>query len=130
MNRILSLLLICVFSVSVFADTEGSTAPKQPSPKNTIIALSKRTDNKTARIPSLIPYHKTVAAYDENGIIYVCLTEDSLWEMTIETIDGGTSTYYVSTIDLQQGVYIGILTGFTITLTNNYGITYIGEVYL
>lgn len=130
MKRVLSLLLICVFSVSIFAETEGSTVPKQPNSKNTIVALSKRVDNKTARIPSLNPSAQPVGIYNEDGMFTVCLPEDSTWELTINGIDGETSTYYVSTLNLQQGVYIGIMFDFNITLTNDYGITYIGEVYL
>lgn len=129
MKRVLSLLLICVFSVSIFAETDGSTVPKQPNSKNTIVALSKRVDNKTARIPSLSPNYQTIGTYDEDGIFTVYLAEDSTWELAIEGIDGETSTYYVSTLDLQQGVYIGVMYNLTITISNNSGITYIGEVF-
>lgn len=58
------------------------------------------------------------------------LYEDSIWEMTIEGIGGETGTYFVSTLELQQGVYIGVMSGFGITITNNSSITYIGEIYL
>lgn len=129
MKRILLLILTCVFSASVFAGSEGSTDKKQPHTKDTIISLSKRTDNKTARIPSLTS-PQTVGTYDENGIFSAYLPEDSIWTMVITATDGEMSTYYVSTHDLQQGVYVGVMSAFTITLTNDYGISYIGEVYL
>lgn len=125
----LIMLLICAFSVSVFADTEGSTLPKQPNSQNTIVSLSRRNDNKIARTPSLNPQNQIDGIYNEDGILFLYPSIDSEWELKIAS--STESMYFqVSTMELIRGVYIGELSTFTIELSSSTGTIFVGTVYL
>lgn len=126
----LFILVVCAFTASALAESPSPTTPQEPKSKDVHFTLNKKTDTKSLRAPSLNPPCPIVGIYNETGTLSVSLPEDSIWEMTIEGIDGETGTYFVSTPDFQQGVYIGVMSGFSITITNDSGITYIGEVYL
>lgn len=122
------ILFISVFTVSALAETTGPTPPQQPAPKEVRVVLSKQTGNKPFRAPSLTPTNQIVGLYTEDGTLSAYIPEDSTWEMVIGGVDGETYTYFVSTLDLHQGVRIGTMSGFSISITNDSGITYIGEV--
>lgn len=127
MKRIeLVILLFGLHIGSVCAETSTPTPPSTPVPQQIAIVLKNRSNNPL-RAPA---FNKIVGTYDEDGMFTIDLYEDSIWEMTIEGIGGETGTYFVSTLELQQGVYIGVMSGFGITITNNSSITYIGEIYL
>lgn len=124
------ILFICVFTVSALAETQNPTTPQQPAPKDVRIVLCKQTDKNVLRAPSLKPQDQIIGTYSDEGMFAVCLPDNSIWEMEVQSIDGETSTYIVSTINLQQGVYIGLMSDFSITLTNESNITYVGEICL
>lgn len=127
MKRIeLLILLLSLLGVSIWAETSTPTSPSNTTPQQIAIVLKNRS-NKPLRAPA---FNKIVGTYDEVGVFTIDLPEDSIWKMTIEGIDGETGTYFVSTLELQQGVYLGVISGFSITIINDSGITYIGEIYL
>ena len=125
----LIMLLICAFSVSVFADTEGSTLPKQPNSQNTIVSLSRRNDNKIARTPSLNPQNQIDGIYNEDGILFLYPSIDSEWELVISSKTASV-TLQTSTEELISGIYIGKLSNFTIALSSSTGAIFVGTVYL
>lgn len=126
----LFIMFVCVFAASTLAESQSPTTPQRPKSKDIHFTLSKQTDIKSLRAPSLNPSSPIVGTYNEEGMFNVALLEDSAWEMVIEGVDGETDTYFVSTSDLQKGVYIGVMAGFSVTITNDSGLTYYGEIYL
>lgn len=125
-------LLLCIFavSVSVLADTTAPTKPTKPTnEKDIAIMLVQQTSQNKFRAPSLNPNGQLEGLYEASGVLSIYLFEDSMWELKITSAQG-IETYLVSTSDLSLGVNIGQLTEFTITLTNEAGVTYVGDVYV
>ena len=105
------ILLLCAFSVSVFAEAEGST---DPNTQNAILSLSKCNDNKMARTPSINSQNQIDGIYNnEAGILFLYPSIDCEWELVISS-SVESVTFQVSTAELISGIYIGELSNFTI----------------
>lgn len=129
MNRILLTFITCVFAICVLANGQEpiSTKPALPQ-KSGQVVLRKRIDNKLPRIPSNNLSFQIAGEYTETGLLHLYPAFDSEWRLDISSMDG-YNTYYASTSELQDGIHIGALAEFAITLTSESGEIFIGEFY-
>lgn len=128
MNRILTAFIACLFTICAFAGGNVIATPEPESTHNGQVVLRKRTDNKMPRIPSNNPSFQILCEYDGINCLYIFPDVDSDWELTISSIHGD-NTYYMSTDELQNGVLIGTLSDFTITLIREPNEIYFGEFH-
>lgn len=128
MNRILSIFITCIFAICAFADNKDTTPSKPEMSQSSQVVLRKRTDNKIFRAPSNNPAFQILGEYDTDGFLYLFPIIESEWELNISSFVGD-NTYSISTSNLQEGIYIGFMSEFTITLIACSGETFIGEFY-
>lgn len=127
MKRTIALsLLICLFSLSLFAGTE-STSPTTPTPPKEVTFILHKPNNKTLRTPSGNYSEQIEGTYNEDGVLSINLFNPAKWNLTVFT-NTGTDTYVTSTEDLAGGIYIGFHASFIISLSNDSGEHLIGEV--
>jgi len=128
MNRILLTFITCIFAICVLANGQESISTKPTPPKSGQVVLRKRIDNKLPRIPSNNLSFQIAGEYTETGLLHLYPAFDSEWRLDISSMDG-YNTYYVSTSELRDGILIGALMEFAITLTSESGEIFIGEFY-
>lgn len=128
MNRTLSILIMCIFALCAFADDPETSSSTSETSQTSQVVLRRRTDNKILRMPSNNTASEIIGEYDGDGFLYLFPSSDSEWELTISSFEGD-STYSTTTSSLQDGIQIGIMSEFYITLTANSGETFIGEFY-
>lgn len=128
MNRTLSIFIACIIAVCALADNKVTTPSTPKASQNEQVILRKRTDNKWLRMPSNNPTSQILGEYDEAGILYLYPSTNTGWNLIITTLNGADS-YHISTLELQNGIQIGIMSEFYITLTTDSGETFVGEFY-
>ena len=133
-------ILFCtsIAPVASMADTPTIPAPQPAQPtkpvnpereKEVPVVLDDQYKGPRFRAPSRNPIGVIDGIYNQSGTLSLNLAEEAIWELTITSF-AGTATYTVSTSELACGVNIGQLSEFTITLTNDLGASYFGEVYI
>lgn len=128
MNRILTAIIASIFAICSFAGDKIASSPEPTSSQNGQVVLRKRTDNKMPRIPSNNPAFQILCEYDGINCLYIFPDVESDWVLNISSITEN-STYYVSSSELQDGILIGTLSEFTITLFREPNETYLGEFH-
>lgn len=122
------LLLICACCTSTIAGTPSPTPTTPPKANTHKISLHIKSDNKSLRAPSNNPSYLIYGFYEDNGTLVLFPTIDSDWELTISS-KIGTEYFNISTDELTTGVYVGVMQEFSIQLSNESGITFVGEFY-
>lgn len=128
MSRIISVIVMFVLAICAFADFQTTPTHKDTSMKREPVLLEKRTTDHRLRMPSNNPDFQIKGEYCADGYLYICPEFDSEWKLEISTAEG-CNAYNVSTLILQNGIFIGVHSEFVITLTSEYGETFIGEFY-
>lgn len=126
MNRLFSSIIALISVLILSASPTTPTTPEKS--KDTPIFLWVKRDNLRPRTPAQNPTPNIVGNY-VNGILYLNIEEECNWELSITTTFNETC-FTISSEELITGIYIGVMSNFTIKLTNDLGQSYIGEVNL
>lgn len=127
----LPLLIVTLFTVLTLSATSSDPVaiqkPKESSAE-TPVTLWVKHDSCRPRKPVQQSLPDVIGFYSD-GIISLIIEEPGSMQLSIVSND--METYYTCTSDeLLTGISIGEIDSFSITLTTEYGLSYIGEVNL
>lgn len=129
MTKLFTSIIFGLIACCTLAESATPTTPPQQSTKQDLkIVLWVRHDNKSLRAPSKNPIPTIEGIYDNYGTLSFFPDTDTMWTLVISTISGDSEIYYLSTSELQAGINIGSLQEFNITLANDIGEIFEGEL--